>query len=194
MMTPENDLILGVLFKPLRTFRDDRGFFREVVRNNDPFFSTKVGDQEVGSGEPFRQWSHSRMVRDTVKAWHYHHVQFDWWYLGIGHARTVLIDNRPESPTYRTKLEILMGDSGGTNADIHEVCVRIPPGVLHGLKVLSEEAHLFYITSEIYNPQEEGRIPFNDPEIGYDWGANVITVENDRRAFEPVAPRIPLRH
>jgi dTDP-4-dehydrorhamnose 3,5-epimerase len=30
-------------------------------------------------------------------------------------------------------------------------------------------AHLFYVTSTTYDPDEEGRIPHDDPEIGYDW-------------------------
>ena len=31
--------------------------------------------------------------------------------------------------------------------------------------------HLFYVTSSVYNPADEGRIPHDDPEIGYDWEA-----------------------
>jgi len=35
--------------------------------------------------------------------------------------------------------------------------------------VLSAEANLFYITSNTYDPSDEGRIPHDDPIIGYDW-------------------------
>lgn len=170
--------IAGVRIKLLKSHPDQRGFFREVIRSTDDVF-------EDGK---FAQWSHSKMQRSVVKAWHYHHVQTDWWYVPIGEVLTVLYDNREESPTYGTKLEIAMGDSQlGSGA--REVCVRIPPGVLHGCKVLSDEAHLFYITSETYNPQDEGRFPFNDPIVPHDWGTDAITVENDRRRFEPTAPR-----
>ena len=64
----------GVIVKELKTHPDPRGFFREVVRVTDPFFE----------GGTFGQWSHSKMARDVVKAWHYHHVQTDWWYCPIG--------------------------------------------------------------------------------------------------------------
>jgi dTDP-4-dehydrorhamnose 3,5-epimerase len=49
------------------------------------------------------------------------------------------------------------------------VVVAIPPGVAHGCKVLQGPSILFYITSETYNPNDEGRIPHDDPTVGYDW-------------------------
>lgn len=168
-------MIYGVEVKNLKSFPDDRGFFREVIRVTDPLF-------ENGK---FGQWSHSKMTKNVVKAWHYHHIQTDWWYVPLGEVKTVLFDNRTESPTYKTKMEILMGDEG----EAQQVCVRIPPGVLHGCKVLSEAAHLFYITSETYNPNDEGRFPYNNEIVPNDWGTDAITVENDRRHFEPTATR-----
>ena len=46
----------------------------------------------------------------------------------------------------------------------------IPPGVGHGYKVIGGgEAMLVYMTDRFYNPQDEGRIPYNDPAIHYDW-------------------------
>jgi len=171
-------MIEGVLVKSLKTHPDSRGFFREVIRTTDAVFE----------GGPFGQWSHSRMARDVVKAWHYHHIQTDWWYCPIGKIETVLYDNRAESPTFGTKLVLLMGDSSEF-PDAREVCVRIPPGVLHGCKVLSNQAHLFYITSVTYDPADEGRIPFNSPVVAHDWGKNALTVENDRREFVPAKQR-----
>lgn len=178
MSTVSDTMIEGVLIKTLKTHPDERGFFREVIRSTDPVFD----------GGSFGQWSHSRMSKDVVKAWHYHHVQTDWWYCPVGKIETVLFDNRPESRTYKKKLVLLMGDSVEF-PDAHEVCVRIPPGVLHGCKVLSDQAHLFYITSVTYDPADEGRIPFNSPLVGHDWGSHALTVENDRRDFIPSKQR-----
>jgi dTDP-4-dehydrorhamnose 3,5-epimerase len=180
---PPQDAIIGVECKLLKSYGDDRGFFREIIRYTDPFFTAR---------DRFAQWSHSRMTQNVVKAWHYHHVQTDWWYVPIGQVETVLFDNRPESPTYRKKLVFRMGESNRFGADTFEVCVHIPPGVLHGCKVLSSEAHLFYITSEIYDPNEEGRFPFDSSIVGHQWGDNVIVAENDKRTFEPIRPRISL--
>ena len=81
----------------------------------------------------------------------------------IGALKLALHDLRPGSPTYQQTQEILLGPDYG-----HKV-VKIPPGVAHGCKVLGGVTHLFYVTSNIYNPADEGRIPHDDPGIGYDW-------------------------
>ena len=169
----------GVVFKELKTFPDDRGFFRELVRHNDEFFS-----------EGFGQWSHSKMGKDTVKAWHYHHRQIDWWYVPIGAIETVLYDDRKESKTYKTKLVFKLGDPEVDSEALTSI-VRIPQGVLHGCKVLSETAHLFYLTSRTYDPNDEGRHPFNSDIVPHAWGPEeALTVaENDRKSFTPPHPR-----
>jgi dTDP-4-dehydrorhamnose 3,5-epimerase len=146
--------IAGVETKPLTTHTDDRGFFREVVRVSDDIFP-----------EGFGQWSHSRMYHGIAKAWHVHQIQTDWWYVGVGTLKVALYDTRQDSPTYGQLDELLMGEG-------HQpIVLKIPPGVAHGCKVLSAEAHLFYITSHTYDPQDEGRIGHDDPDIGYDWTA-----------------------
>lgn len=173
--TRPTSTIVGVELEFLKTFPDDRGFFREVLRRDDAIFQNSFG-----------QWSHSKMGRNTVKAWHFHHRQTDWWYCGVGVIHTVLYDAREESPTYRTKFEIRMGDTD-LDPSAYAVVVKIPPGVLHGMKVVSEPAHLFYITDHTYNPQDEGRLPFNTADVPHNWGPEeeLITSEKDRKLFIP---------
>ncbi len=145
-------MIEGVVLKELITHCDERGFFREIIRVTDDFFT-----------EGFGQWSHSLMYTGTVKAWHIHKVQVDWWYIGSGVLKVVLYDTRSDSTSYRTTMELLMGDFQPSQV------LRIPPGVAHGCKAISGPVHLFYITSKVYDPSEEGRVPHDDPSIGYDW-------------------------
>jgi dTDP-4-dehydrorhamnose 3,5-epimerase len=166
-----------VVVKKLVSHGDSRGFFREIVRETDPFFE----------GATFGQWSHSKMSHNVVKAWHYHHQQTDWWYVAMGVIETVLFDKREKSPTFGKKMIFQMGENDSKDQN-REVCVKIPPGVLHGLKVLSSESHLFYITSQVYNPNEEGRLPYDSQLVGHDWGKNVIVAENDKRSFVPKSP------
>jgi len=46
----------------------------------------------------------------------------------------------------------------------------IPPGVGHGYKIIGvEPAMLVYVTNKFYNPEDEGRVAYNDPSINYDW-------------------------
>jgi dTDP-4-dehydrorhamnose 3,5-epimerase len=74
-----------------------------------------------------------------------------------------LYDARPDSPTHRQTQELFMGDNFGQKV------LKIPPGVAHGCKAIGGISHLIYVTSSVYNPDEEGRIPYDDPTIGYDW-------------------------
>lgn len=145
-------MIEGVVLKELLTHTDERGFFREIIRVSDNFF-----------GEGFGQWSLSLMYPGVVKAWHIHKVQVDWWYVAFGVLKVALYDTRPESPTYRETSDLFIGDNRLA------VVLRIPPGVAHGCKVISGPVQLFYITSRVYDPADEGRIPYDDPGIGYDW-------------------------
>lgn len=147
-------MIDGVLLKDLTTHPDERGFFREIIRSSDPFFA-----------EGFGQWSHSLMHAGVAKAWHIHKIQIDWWYVAAGVLKVALHDTRPGSPTFRQTDVLLMGDNHPARV------LRVPPGVAHGCKCLAGPAHLFYITSRIYDPADEGRIPHDDPAIGFDWNA-----------------------
>ncbi len=92
-----------------------------------------------------------------------HQIQTDWWYVAIGTVKVALHDTRADSPTHGETMEIIMG------GDYTPRVLKIPPGVAHGYKVLEGPAHLFYVTSHTYNPTDEGRIPYDDPGIGYDW-------------------------
>lgn len=152
--TEESAPIHGVILKSLITHTDDRGYFRELIRVNDPFFS-----------EGFGQWSHSMMYTGVAKAWHIHKTQIDWWYVASGVLKVGLHDTRPDSPTFRKTHSFNMGDHQPARI------MRVPTGVAHGCRALSGPVHLFYITSHLYNPADEGRIPHDDPTIGFDWTA-----------------------
>ena len=145
-------MIEGVIVKPLETFTDERGFFREMIRVTDPFFR-----------EGFGQWSVSVMYTGVIKAWHIHQKQVDWWYVHRGVLKVALYDTRQNSSTHQERMELLLGDTHPSQV------LRIPPWVAHGCKCLHGPTDLFYITSRVYDPQDEGRIPYNDPTINYDW-------------------------
>ncbi len=144
--------IEDVVVRELKTHADKRGFFRELIRVTDDFFS-----------EGFGQWSHSLMFDGVIKAWHLHRIQTDWWYVVGGVLRVGLCDMRPDSTTYKKIMDFLMGDLQTPRV------IKIPPGVAHGCKTIQGPVNLFYVTSHIYNPDDEVRLPYNDPEIDFDW-------------------------
>ena len=145
-------MIDGVETKLLTRHPDERGFFEELLRVNDPIFASKFG-----------QLSRSSMITGVVKAWHVHKTQVDWWYVVRGTVKVALYDTRTGSSTYRELNEFTLGAGG------QDMILKIPAGVAHGLKVMKGPAELVYVTSGIYSKNEEGRIPHDDPHIGYDW-------------------------
>jgi dTDP-4-dehydrorhamnose 3,5-epimerase len=147
-------MIHGVEIKELVTHTDERGLFREIIRKSDDIFP-----------EGFGQWSHTMSYTGVAKAWHVHQKQTDWWYVAVGTIKAALHDTRPDSPTQGELQELLMGE------DHPSIVLKIPPGVAHGYRVLKGPAHVFYIVSHEYDGTDEGRIPPDDGEIGYDWTA-----------------------
>lgn len=151
-MNKNSKLIEGVAIKELVRHKDERGFFEELIRKNDEFFA-----------EGFGQLSHSFMHKGVIKAWHIHKTQVDWWYVASGDLSVGLYDTRKNSPTYKLLNEFHLGEHG------QNVVLKIPSGVAHGCKVVSSKSELFYVTSSVYNTNEEGRIPHDNKDIGYDW-------------------------
>jgi dTDP-4-dehydrorhamnose 3,5-epimerase len=151
----------GAVIKELVRYPDERGFFQELIRASDPFFTTG-----------FAQLSWCRRREGTVTAWHVHPNQWDWWFVPRGVIKAVLHDLREHSSTKGNTLEIYLGENTS------EKILAIPNGVAHGYKVIEGPMELFYITSSEYNrghpapPEgEEGRLPHDDAAIGYDWGS-----------------------
>ncbi len=145
--------IHDVVIKKLVTHADDRGYFREVLRDDDNLLRR------------FGQTSVTKTYPGVIKAFHWHQKQDDLWYVVDGMARVVLYDQRPGSPTQGETQVIYAGED-------NPVLILIPQGVAHGYQVLGNKpVILFYHTTESYDPQapDEERIPFDDPSIGFDW-------------------------
>jgi dTDP-4-dehydrorhamnose 3,5-epimerase len=138
-------------YKKLITHHDERGFFREVIRQDD----------EIFNGEQFGQLSHSMKLEGYyTPEFHYHRHQTDWWYVPIGVMRVVLCELQHSKTHYRVERTSDYKELITTT----ETVIRIPPMTAHGLKVLQGPAHLIYMTSQVYNPEDEGRI-----ELDYNW-------------------------
>ncbi len=145
--------IQGVKFKKLIRHSDERGFFEEVVRD----------DEDIV--KKFGQLSASKTNPGVIKAFHYHEHQDDIWFFPSGNARVVVADIREESPTKGTTESFFMGED-------NPAVLLIPAGVAHGYQVLGNEPVVItYLTTESYDPKDpdEKRIDFDDPTIGFDW-------------------------
>jgi dTDP-4-dehydrorhamnose 3,5-epimerase len=148
-------LIEGVRVQLLPIYPDDRGYFLEVCRMgtglaaNFPAATTQTSAAVNFAG--------------TIKAFHFHKHQTDCWTPVRGMLQVALVDLRAGSSTFGKRNTLYIGS-------LRPWQVLIPPGVAHGYKVIgSEEALLVYMTDRFYSPQDEGRIPYDDASINYDW-------------------------
>ncbi|WEG15365.1 dTDP-4-dehydrorhamnose 3,5-epimerase family protein [Alkalihalophilus pseudofirmus] len=146
-------MIKGVKVKQLKRHCDDRGFFTELVRDDEDLL------------ERFGQASMSMSYPGVIKAFHYHEKQDDVWFFPSGNAQVVLYDLREDSETYQHTDVYYMGEN-------NPIILVIPKGVAHGYRVLGNKpATIIYFTTESYDPTnpDEKRIPWDDKEIGFDW-------------------------
>lgn len=148
-------LIEGVVVQPYSLWPDDRGYFLEVLR---------LGNGLASRFDPATtQVSAACNYPGIIKAFHYHLEQTDFWVPMQGMLQVALVDLRPESPTFGAKNTIYAGQ-------MRPWQILIPPGVGHGYKVIGPHpSALVYVTDRFYNPRDEGRIAYNDPQIAYDW-------------------------
>lgn len=154
--TPESaGLIEGIEIEPFALWPDDRGYFLEVARLS-AGMAGKLDPAEV-------QVSAALNYPDSIKAFHYHLHQTDYWAPAVGMFQVALADLREDSPTFGQRNTFYLGA-------LRPWRVLIPPGVAHGYKVLGGQMGiLIYLTSRHYDPKDEGRIPYDDPSIAYDW-------------------------
>lgn len=146
-------MISGVVVKKLLRHPDDRGFFMEILRDDDGLFKC------------FGQASLSKSYPGVIKAFHYHRHQDDLWFFPVGNAQVVLHDLRDDSSTFGKTSVLYMGED-------HPMLLLIPAGVAHGYRVLGQEpAIIVYFTTQAYNPEnpDEQRLAWDDPIIGFDW-------------------------
>lgn len=153
------DLIAGVEAEPLQIYADDRGFFAELARLG----SGKLAAGMVPEGNRRIQISATLTYPGAIKAIHYHFEQTDLWAPIMGMFQVFLCDFRRDSTTFGLINTLYVGT-------LRPWEILIPPGVGHGYKVLgTEPAQLVYLTDRYYNPQDEGRLPYNHPGVAYDW-------------------------
>ncbi len=147
------DEIDGVWVKDLRVIPDERGRLQEILRADDDGFK-KFGQVYVSTTYP-----------GVVKAWHLHKVQDDNFCCVRGMVKLVLYDSRDDSPTKGTVTEYFIGEH-------NPQLVRVPAGVHHGWKCISEEESIVVnIPSEPYHREspDEYRAPWDTPDIPYSW-------------------------
>ena len=122
--------------------------------------------------------------RGTLRGMHYQiapHEEAKLVRVTRGSVYDVVVDLRPESPTFRRWVSAeLRSDLGNA--------LYAPKGVAHGFQTLEDDTEVFYQMSYPYHPDAGRGVRYDDPTFGIDWPIGEIIISGRDRAFELFEP------
>jgi dTDP-4-dehydrorhamnose 3,5-epimerase len=136
--------------------RDPRGFFLETYH--------QARYAEAGIPGPFVQDNHSYSARGTLRGLHLQvrRPQGKLVRAVDGEMFDVAVDVRRGSPTFGRFAHVVL--SGENLRQLY-----VPPGFAHGFCVVSERVHVEYKCTEVYDPEDEVTVAWNDPALSIPW-------------------------
>lgn len=162
--------IEGVYIIEPRVFNDSRGYFFEAWKKQE--FEANIGPME------FIQDNESKSSYGVLRGLHYQKGEFSQAKLVRvikGRVLDVAVDLRKSSPTFGKHVMTELSDENKRQ-------FFIPRGFAHGFLVLSDEAIFTYKVDNVYAPQAEAGIRWNDPDVGIQWPIapqQVLTSDKD---------------
>ncbi|MGP1480091.1 MAG: dTDP-4-dehydrorhamnose 3,5-epimerase [Hoylesella enoeca] len=165
--------IEGVYILEPKVFDDARGYFFEAWKKAE--FEAQVGPVD------FVQDNESKSSYGVLRGLHYQKGAYSQAKLVRvikGRVLDVAVDLRKSSPTFGQYVMVELSDENKRQ-------FFIPQGFAHGFLVLSDEAVFTYKVDNVYAPQAEASIRWNDEEIGIDWPIDtkdVVMSEKDSKA------------
>ena len=148
--------LAGVLIIEPRVFRDERGFFVETY-HAERYAASGIAAQ-------FVQDNHSRSQFGTLRGlhWQWRRPQGKLVRVIEGEIFDIAVDVRPESETFGRWVGVALSDS-----DFRQL--YIPPGFAHGFCVTSPVAQVEYKCTDVYDPEGERGLPWDDEDLAIDW-------------------------
>lgn len=149
--------IEGVFVLQPKVFGDARGYFMETFRQEE--FDSMVASVR------FVQDNESKSTRGVLRGLHYQKGAYSQAKLVRviqGRVLDVAVDLRKSSPTFLQHVAVEL--SGENKRQLF-----VPRGFAHGFVVLSDEAVFCYKVDNVYAPQAECCIRYDDPAIGVEW-------------------------
>lgn len=154
-IVPQEQLPEVLLIKP-QVFGDERGYFKET------FHAERYA--AAGMRLPFVQDNLSRSRKGTLRGLHLQHPHGQGKLVSVveGEVFDVAVDVRLGSPTFGRW-------TGAILSDKNHFQLYVPPGFAHGFCVTSESALFSYKCTDLYHPESELGVAFDDPELGIRW-------------------------
>ena len=162
--------IKGVYEIEVKKYGDNRGYFMETYKKKD--------FDEAGLVYDFIQDNQSKSKKGVLRGLHFQkkYPQAKLVRCIEGEVFDVCVDLRKNSPTYGKWHGAILSAERGNQ-------FMIPKGFAHGFLVLSETATFCYKCDELYHPEDEGGIIWNDSDIGVIWPdvGEILLSEKDKK-------------
>ena len=167
--------IKGVLIVEPKVFDDQRGYFFEAWKKEE--FQRHAGPVE------FVQDNESKSSYGVLRGLHYQKgdaSQAKLVRVIKGRVLDVAVDLRKDSSTFGHHVMVELSDTNKRQ-------LFIPRGFAHGFLVLSDEAIFTYKVDNVYAPEAESSIRFDDPDLAIQWPIDMNKVVTSAKDLRGVA-------
>ncbi len=144
---------------------DQRGFFARIWCKNElraRGLSCELAQSNVGFSRR----------RGTLRGLHFQrppHAEVKIVRCTRGSVFDVIVDLRPESPTYRRWFGVELSEENGK-------MLYVPEGCAQGYLTLADNTEIYYHTSEFYHPESASGVRYDDPEFGIAWPGEIAVM------------------
>ncbi len=169
MIFTETELKGAFLIEPERR-EDPRGFFARTWCEKEAM-ANGINSRVVQCNISFNH------RKGTLRGMHYQKPPFEEAKLvrcTMGAIHDVIIDLRPDSPTFKRHIAVILSAE-------NRIMLYIPEAFAHGFQTLDDNTEVFYQMSQFYMPEYAAGVRWNDPAFGIEWPPDEqIINERDR--------------
>lgn len=162
--------IKGLYLIDVTAFGDERGYFMETYNAAD--------FRSAGLQYQFVQDNQSSSRKGVLRGLHFQkkYAQAKLVRVLKGEVFDVAVDLRRGSETYGQWVGVILSEANKRQ-------LMIPRGFAHGFLVMSDYAEFAYKCDELYHPEDEGGLKWDDPDIGIEWPETeeLVLSEKDKR-------------
>ncbi len=155
-------------------YEDNRGFFARVWTQNE-FAEHGLVNRVVQMNLSYNR------VAGTLRGMHFQHAPYAETKLVRcirGAIYDVIIDLRPDSPTYKRWIGVKLTAA-------NRLALYVPEGFAHGFQTLEDDTEVFYQVSQYYTPSAEGGVRYDDPAFGIIWPLPVTEMSEKDKRWQP---------
>ena len=172
--------VAGAFVIDVERIADERGFFARTFCARE-FAAHGLNPRVVQCSVSFNR------TKGTLRGLHFQrppHAEAKLVRCTRGALFDVIVDLRPDSPTFRQHFGIELSARNGKMP-------YVPEGCAHGFQTLEDDTEVLYQMSEFFAPEAGGGVRWNDAAFGIQWPLAVAVISERDRTFADFVERDP---